>query len=126
VFTYSSRPGTPSAAMPDQAPVHVARERNGVLRGLAAQKNLAFRKKFVGEALEVITLQAGDADSTEALSDNYVKVRLAGKHAPNHWIRAVVNSIDEDGLVAELDHSGTGVRSHSRTQAACFHHVIIS
>jgi threonylcarbamoyladenosine tRNA methylthiotransferase MtaB len=120
VFTYSSRPGTPSAAMPDQVPVHVARERNGVLRGLAAQKNLAFRKKFVGEALEVITLQAGDADSTEALSDNYVKVRLAGKHAPNHWIRAVVNSIDEDGLVAKLDQSGTGVRSHSRAQAACF------
>ncbi|MGZ4867977.1 MAG: tRNA (N(6)-L-threonylcarbamoyladenosine(37)-C(2))-methylthiotransferase MtaB, partial [Candidatus Angelobacter sp.] len=28
VFTYSSRPGTPSAAMPDQVPVHVARERN--------------------------------------------------------------------------------------------------
>ena len=38
VFTYSSRPGTPSAAMPDQVPVQVARERNRILRELAAQK----------------------------------------------------------------------------------------
>ena len=48
VFTYSSRPGTPSAAMPDQVPVHVARERNRVLRELAAEKNRAFRESFVG------------------------------------------------------------------------------
>ena len=56
VFTYSSRPGTPSAAMPDQVPVHVARERNRVLRELAAEKNLEFRRNFVGKTLEVITL----------------------------------------------------------------------
>src|SRR5258708_3597802 len=59
VFTYSSRPGTPSAAMPDQVPVHTARERNRVLRELAAEKNRAFRQSFVGQTLEVITLQAG-------------------------------------------------------------------
>src|SRR4029078_430258 len=39
VFTYSSRPATPSAAMPDQVQVPVARERNRVLRELAAEKN---------------------------------------------------------------------------------------
>ena len=32
VFTYSSRPGTPAAALPDQVPVQVARERNRILR----------------------------------------------------------------------------------------------
>ena len=35
VFTYSSRPGTPSAEMPDQVPVQIARERNRMLRELA-------------------------------------------------------------------------------------------
>ncbi len=35
VFTYSSRPGTPSAQMPAQVPVPLARERNRVLRELA-------------------------------------------------------------------------------------------
>ena len=42
VFTYSSRPGTPSAEMPDQVPVQVARERNRVLRELIAEKKRAF------------------------------------------------------------------------------------
>ncbi len=57
VFTYSSRPGTASAAMPDQVPVHIARERNRVLRDLAAEKNLEFRKSFLERQLDVITLQ---------------------------------------------------------------------
>src|SRR5258705_2842465 len=38
VFTYSSRPGTPSASMPNQVPVKIARERNRILRELAARK----------------------------------------------------------------------------------------
>jgi threonylcarbamoyladenosine tRNA methylthiotransferase MtaB len=39
VFTYSARPGTPAAAMPNQVPVHVARERNRILRELAGEKD---------------------------------------------------------------------------------------
>jgi threonylcarbamoyladenosine tRNA methylthiotransferase MtaB len=101
VFTYSSRPGTPSAAMPDQVPVHVARERNRVLRELAAEKNLAFRRKFVGQSLEVITLQTGDDDWTEALSDNYLKVEIAGRHAANRIVSVAVSAATGEGLVAE-------------------------
>ena len=98
VFTYSSRPGTPSATMPDQVPVHVARERNRVLRELAAEKNLEFRKKFVGKTLDVITLQNRDQESTEALSDNYLTVSLAGQHAANTWMRATILSVESEGL----------------------------
>ena len=99
VFTYSSRPGTPSASMPDQVPVHVARERNRVLRELAAEKNLEFRRKFVGKMLDVITLQAGGEDWTEALSDNYLKVRLAGRHGPNTMMRVRIAALEDDGLL---------------------------
>jgi threonylcarbamoyladenosine tRNA methylthiotransferase MtaB len=100
VFTYSSRPGTPSAAMPDQVPVHVARERNRVLRELAAEKNSAFRKSFVGRSLEVITLHAGGDGWTEALSDNYLKVRLAGEYEPNKVFLIDIAAINNDGLTA--------------------------
>jgi threonylcarbamoyladenosine tRNA methylthiotransferase MtaB len=110
VFTYSSRPGTPSAAMPDQVPVNVARERNRVLRELAAEKNLAFRRKFLGRTLEVITLQAGDEDSTEALSDNYLKVRLAGRHDANEILKAEVVQITGDEVVA-VAHQAAGVHA---------------
>ncbi len=64
VFTYSPRPGTPAAEMPNQVPVHVARERNRILRELAAEKKLAFMRSFVGKTLEAITLNVvgNDAD----------------------------------------------------------------
>jgi threonylcarbamoyladenosine tRNA methylthiotransferase MtaB len=100
VFTYSSRPGTPSAAMPDQVPVHVARERNRVLRELAAEKNLAFRKSFVGRTLDVITLQAGGDGWTEALSDNFVKIQLAGRHEANKRMGVKATAVADEHLLA--------------------------
>jgi threonylcarbamoyladenosine tRNA methylthiotransferase MtaB len=102
VFTYSSRPGTPSAAMPDQVPVQVARERNRVLRELAAEKNMAFRKCFVGRALDVITLQSGGNGWTEALSDNYLKVKLQGCHAPNQIVHAEMTALSAEEIIASL------------------------
>jgi threonylcarbamoyladenosine tRNA methylthiotransferase MtaB len=102
VFTYSSRPGTPSAAMPDQVPVHVARERNRVLRELAAEKNLEFRTKFIGQMLDVITLQSSNGESTEALSDNYVKVRVAGSHQANEWMLATITQVGMDDLAGHV------------------------
>ncbi len=102
VFTYSSRPGTASAAMPVQVPVHVARERNRVLRELAAEKNLAFRKRFVGKTLDVITLQTGDQESTEALSDNYLKVRITGRHQANELMLATSTNLGMDHLVGQV------------------------
>jgi threonylcarbamoyladenosine tRNA methylthiotransferase MtaB len=98
VFTYSSRPGTPSASMPDQVPVSIARERNRVLRELAVGKNLQFRSRFVGTTLEAITLHAGGESFTEALSDNYLKVNIAGRFAANAWIKVEIAGIEGDSL----------------------------
>ena len=63
VFTYSARPGTPAAAMKNQVPVQVARERNRILRELASEKKLAFMRGFVGRALDVITLSVLGIDT---------------------------------------------------------------
>jgi threonylcarbamoyladenosine tRNA methylthiotransferase MtaB len=99
VFTYSSRPGTPSAAMPEQVPVQVARERNRILREMAAEKNLAFRKSFIGRRLDVITLQTNGEGWTEALSDNYLKVQIAGQHAANQTFAVDVTEAGNEDLV---------------------------
>jgi threonylcarbamoyladenosine tRNA methylthiotransferase MtaB len=92
VFTYSPRPGTPAAAMTNQVPVQVARERNRVLRDLAGQKKLAFMRTFIGKSLDAITLNVVGNDSagefTEALTDNYLKLKLHGRHEPNCWKNA--------------------------------------
>jgi threonylcarbamoyladenosine tRNA methylthiotransferase MtaB len=98
VFTYSSRPGTLSAQMPEQVPVQVARERNRILRELAARKKHAFLDSFVGREVEAITLTHFDGESTEALTDNYLKLSVRGRHEPNQCLRAVVVSTQDEAL----------------------------
>jgi threonylcarbamoyladenosine tRNA methylthiotransferase MtaB len=129
VFTNSARPGTQAASLPNQVTVHVARERNRVLRELAADKKLAFMRSFVGKEIETITLKsvcgAGEcgagaparetlkttcgagtparesrpAEFTEALTDNYLKLHLKGRHQPNRWLRARVEEVNAGALV---------------------------
>jgi threonylcarbamoyladenosine tRNA methylthiotransferase MtaB len=192
VFTFSARPGTPAAAMPNQVPVHVARERNKILRDLAAEKKQAFLRSFLGKPLDAITLGSYGADScgagtlareplgtyssgadssgagspgagspgagtpfaklragsareplgtptpnpdvrtpasshachseplaaarqrgesergisepdfTEALTDNYQKLYLKGRHTPNRWITVQVEEVEDGALVGSL------------------------
>jgi len=102
VFTYSSRPGTPSAEMPGQVPVQVARERNRVLRELAAQKKRAFLRSFVGRELEAITLTCFDGVRTEALSDNFLKVLVTGRHSSNELVSVRVDDLYNEELTGHI------------------------
>ncbi len=86
--------------MAGQVPVAVARERTRLLRELAAHKNREFRKRFLGRTLEVITLQSGSGAWTEALSDNYLKVKLCGTHPANAWIKVEVSDVGQEDMVA--------------------------
>jgi threonylcarbamoyladenosine tRNA methylthiotransferase MtaB len=103
VFTYSARPGTPAASMGKQVPAHVARERSRVLRDLIAEKKLAFMGGFVGQPVELITLNVTGDDHegkyTEGLTDNYLPVRLQGNHPPNRWLPARVERILDGALL---------------------------
>jgi threonylcarbamoyladenosine tRNA methylthiotransferase MtaB len=116
VFTYSARPGTPAASMPNQVPVHQARERNRILRELAAEKKLAFMRGFIGKEVEAITLNViGNDESgefTEALTDNYLKLRLRGRHEANQWISAYVEDVMTGALVGLEVILPPGVQSH--------------
>jgi threonylcarbamoyladenosine tRNA methylthiotransferase MtaB len=164
VFTFSARPGTPAAAMPNQVPVHIARERNRILRDLSDVKKREFMRSFVSRELDVITLEGnatkssevggpGDTEAasasgrglvkvaptldsepgrarlpvvpnkrreeffgttesralprvpaayTNALTDNYLKLRLRGTHQPNRWLRVFVESVEDGALVGRL------------------------
>src|ERR1051325_2918038 len=102
VFTYSARPGTPAADMPDQVPVEKARERNRTLRELAAGKKAAFMRSFVGKTVSAITLNVFDGERTEALTDNYLKLGVRGKHSPNCWIDARIEAVEDGSLVGSL------------------------
>jgi threonylcarbamoyladenosine tRNA methylthiotransferase MtaB len=102
VFTYSSRPGTSSSEMPEQVPVHIARERNRVLRELAAKKKREFMQSFIGRELEAITLTHYDGEFTEALTDNYLKLHVRGEHKSNQWVRVTADSATTDHLIGSI------------------------
>lgn len=103
VFTYSSRPGTPSAAMPAQIPVHQARERNRVLRELASRKKRTFQEQFVGGTLRAITLTQFSNGRTEALTDNYQKLWIMGQLPSNQMLTARIHSIEGEALVGVVE-----------------------
>jgi len=91
VFTYSERPGTPAASA-DQVPMELRRERNRILRELAAAQNLEFRRRMLGRTLSVVTLTDG------ALSDNFLKVELATSRPANQLIDVKIGSVTASGL----------------------------
>ncbi len=99
VFTYSGRPGTPSEKFPGQVPVRKARERNRILRELAAEKKRRFMESFIGGELSAITLGIFENGHTEALTDNYLKLRLEGRHEANQLVRARIKSVQGDAIL---------------------------
>jgi threonylcarbamoyladenosine tRNA methylthiotransferase MtaB len=126
VFTFSPRPGTPAAEMADQIPVHVARERNRILREMAAAKKLAFMRSFIGKTLEAITLNVigndADGEFTEALTDNYLKLRLRGRQVPNRWTRASIGDVVDGALVADA-YKSDNHEGHEVTQRKTYSFV---
>jgi len=104
VFTYSARPGTPAATLPNQVPVHIARERTRILRDLGASKKQSFMQSFIGKPLQAITLNvvhnAVDGEFTEALTDNYLKLFMKKPHPPNRWITADIDGFENSALIS--------------------------
>ncbi len=101
VFPFSARPGTAAFAMHEANPVHgeAVKERKATLKALISRKNEAFRARFVGEELSVVTLNGGDLSATESLSDNFMPVSVAGGCAANELLRVRIGSLTVEGLV---------------------------
>ncbi|MGE5570761.1 MAG: tRNA (N(6)-L-threonylcarbamoyladenosine(37)-C(2))-methylthiotransferase MtaB [Rhodospirillales bacterium] len=94
VFTYSERPGTPAAEARPQVPAPVRKERNRILRELAAAKNLEFRRRMVGRTLSAVTLEQRGI----ALSENYLKIELASAREPNRLVDVEIGGVSPGGL----------------------------
>jgi threonylcarbamoyladenosine tRNA methylthiotransferase MtaB len=104
VFPFSARPGTAASAMHEANPVHgeAVKERKAALKALISKKNEAFRARFVGEELSVVTLHGGDSSVTEALSDNFIPVAVTGGWPANELLRVRIAGLTEGGLAGEV------------------------
>ncbi|MGA8144842.1 MAG: tRNA (N(6)-L-threonylcarbamoyladenosine(37)-C(2))-methylthiotransferase MtaB [Candidatus Acidiferrales bacterium] len=93
VFSFSARPGTEAAKLTAecrQIAPGVIRERARHLRALGRRKSDAFRSTQAGRTLRALTLARTGDNWTEALTGNYLKVRIAGHMPPNQWCEALI------------------------------------
>jgi tRNA A37 methylthiotransferase MiaB len=72
----------------------VRKERNRMLRELAARKNRAFRESMVGRTLSAVTLD----ESGIAPTENYLKVELATPRESNRIVDVKIGGVTQTGL----------------------------
>lgn len=92
VFSFSPRPGTATASPGDAVPHGAIRERARALRALAQEKSAAFRASQAGRTLRALTLNRRGEGWTEALTGNYLKLRVTGRRPANEWCEVCVTA----------------------------------
>jgi threonylcarbamoyladenosine tRNA methylthiotransferase MtaB len=110
LFPFSARPSTPAWEHHRQNPVPgpAVRERMDALRSLMAGKFHAFRSGFLGRRLSAVTI-GGDADdltsgnaagayTTQAVTDNFLKLTLGAPVPANRLVTAEIAALTDDGL----------------------------
>jgi threonylcarbamoyladenosine tRNA methylthiotransferase MtaB len=97
VFSFSSRPGTAAANLGSEVAPSVIRERARALRALGERKAAEFRTAQAGHVVRALTLRRKGEGWTEALSENYLKLRVAGDWPANKWLDVRVG---DDGALA--------------------------
>ncbi len=100
VFSYSDRPGTDAANLPDKINPEVIRERNSILTRISNQMRTASHDRQIGETLEVISEHKSNADGSHfAISDNYLRVKLPPEVESGRGIvRVKVDNANEEYL----------------------------
>ena len=102
VFSFSQRPGTRAAELANQVAASEVKQRARELRALGEEKAREFRRSQVGRELRVLTLrdERGSAETTPALSSNYLRVAVRGKFAANVWLDVMISERNE-GMLGE-------------------------
>ncbi len=105
VFSYSPRPGTPAASW-KPLPDAVVRRRSEEFHQLADEKRTAYIQRFLGRCLRALTLRPlADGSGTEALTGNYLTVRLPGTLLPaNLWVEVRLEQADSRQILGRIAH----------------------
>ncbi len=107
VFTYSARPGTVAARLPDQTPHALRKARNAQMRQALAEAAQAYQASLIGQALPVLWESATDLGSSgwrmNGLTDNYL--RVAAHASENLWNQITLvrlSALSPDGLSGQI------------------------
>ena len=100
VFTYSERPNTHAATLPDVVPKSVRSKRSKMLRGLSAKKRRAFYESQIGSKRTVLFEGENKEGYIHGFTENYVKVKVEwNPELVNTLHKITLTEIDSDGLL---------------------------
>jgi threonylcarbamoyladenosine tRNA methylthiotransferase MtaB len=86
VFPYSDRPGTEASCLPGKVEGVVIRDRARMLRELGAAASRRFQERQIGSVRRALTVE----DGSRAVTDNYLKLRIAPGHERNEWVEVEI------------------------------------
>lgn len=102
VFSYSERPGTLSARMPEQVPVAERHRRSAVLRGLSAQKHRAWAQSRLGETVDVL-FENPRPGYWPGLTGDYLRVIVRdGRDLRNRLARVSLKKLCGDAVEGDM------------------------
>jgi len=107
VFTYSARPGTIAARLPDQTPHALSKARNAQMRQALADAAQAYQAGLIGQALPALWESATDLGSSgwrmSGLTDNYLRVVVhSTENLWNQITRVRLSALTPDGLSGQI------------------------
>jgi len=100
VFTYSERPNTHAATLPNEVPKSVRSKRSKMLRGLSVKKRRAFYESQIDTQHTVLFEGENKEGYIQGFTENYVKVKTPWNPALVNTLHEItLTKIDLDGLV---------------------------
>jgi threonylcarbamoyladenosine tRNA methylthiotransferase MtaB len=104
VFTFSPRPGTAAARLPDQLPKTIRKARNAAMRSVFAAAEADYGGEFIGQTLSVLWESVDVANGQiSGLSGNYLRVTAPGGEACWNQISPVrIERWAGDGLFGQI------------------------
>ena len=103
VFSFSARRGTAAANLENEIAPVVIRKRARALRDLSERKAAEFRAAQAGNVMRALTLRRKGEGWTEALTGNYLKLRVVGEWPANTWLDVRAGA---DGVLATVQAIG--------------------
>jgi threonylcarbamoyladenosine tRNA methylthiotransferase MtaB len=107
VFTYSARPGTAAAEMPNQVPFEVRKNRNAILRSILAESTQKYQRGFLNQTMPVLWESVFEMDvetwNLRGLTDNYLRINAqAPRNLWNQITPVQLTEIHENHLIGEI------------------------
>ena len=74
--------------------------------------------------LDAITLRSEDGEFTEALTDNYLKLRIAGSLEANCWVEVAIEQSDGEVLLGRPSQSVVAAEIPESAQVRFLHYIL--